>query len=105
MGYQNKNKFIIQTKYKKSAENLNYKKLIGFEMDTRGIPRSDYLIYDKKENPIGKVTSGTQSPSLNKGIGLGYVNSDFSEIGENLFIKIRDKFVPCTIVRVPFYKY
>ena len=62
-------------------------------------------IYDKKENPIGKVTSGTQSPSLNKGIGLGYVNSDFSEIGEKLFIRIRDKFVPCTIVRVPFYRY
>ena len=73
-------------------------------MDTRGIPRSGYIIYNKKENPIGKVTSGTQSPSLNKGIGLGYVKSDFSEIGKNLFIKIRDKFIPCTIVTVPFYK-
>jgi len=99
-----KTNFIIQTKYEKSAENLNYKKLIGFEMDTRGIPRSDYLIYDKKENPIGKVTSGTQSPSLNKGIGMGYVKSNFSKIGKNILIKIRDKFVPCTIVKVPFYK-
>ena len=99
-----KTNFIIQKKYEKSAENLIYKKLIGFEMDTRGIPRSDYLIYDKKENPIGKVTSGTQSPSLNKGIGMGYVRSDFSKIGKNILIKIRDKFVPCTIVKVPFYK-
>ena len=99
-----KTNFIIQTKYEKSAENLNYKKLIGFEMDTRGIPRSDYLIYDKKENPIGKVTSGTQSPSLNKGIGMGYVKSNFSKIGKNILIKIRDKFLPCTIVKVPFYK-
>ena len=100
-----KTNFIIQTKYEKSAENLNYKKLIGFEMDTRGIPRSDYLIYDKKENPIGKVTSGTQSPSLNKGIGMGYVKSNFSKIGKNILIKIRDKFLPCTIVKVPFYKH
>jgi aminomethyltransferase len=97
--------FINNKNYEVSIKNESDKKLIGFEMDTRGIPRSDYLIYDKKENPIGKVTSGTQSPSLNKGIGLGYVNSDFSEIGENLFIRIRDKFVPCTIVRVPFYRY
>ena len=97
--------FINYKNYEVSIQNQSDKKLIGFEMDTRGIPRSDYLIYDKKENPIGKVTSGTQSPSLNKGIGLGYVNSDFSEIGENLFIRIRDKFVPCTIVRVPFYRY
>ena len=100
----NKN-FINHKNYEVSIQNESDKKLIGFEMDTRGIPRSDYLIYDKKENPIGKVTSGTQSPSLNKGIGLGYVKSDFSEIGENLFIRIRDKFVPCTIVRVPFYRY
>ena len=99
-----KTNFIIKTNYEKSAENLNYKKLIGFEMDTRGIPRSDYLIYDKKENPIGKVTSGTQSPSLNKGIGMGYVKSNFSKIGKNILIKIRDKFLPCTIVKVPFYK-
>ena len=98
-------KFINYKNYEVSIQNQSDKKLIGFEMDTRGIPRSDYLIYDKKENPIGKVTSGTQSPSLNKGIGMGYVKSDFSEIGENLFIKIRDKFVPCTIVRVPFYRY
>ena len=100
----NKN-FVNHKNYEVSIQNESDKKLIGFEMDTRGIPRPDYLIYDKKENPIGKVTSGTQSPSLNKGIGLGYVNSDFSEIGENLFIRIRDKFVPCTIVRVPFYRY
>ena len=73
-------------------------------MDTRGIPRSKYLIYDKNENIIGKVTSGTQSPTLNKGIGMGYVKSEFSKIGKKILVKIRDKFVPCTIVKVPFYK-
>ncbi len=99
-----KTNFIIQSEYKKSAENLSYKKLIGFEMDTRGIPRSKYLIYDKNENIIGKVTSGTQSPTLNKGIGMGYVKSEFSKIGKKILVKIRDKFVPCTIVKVPFYK-
>jgi aminomethyltransferase len=101
---QTKTKFLNYTQHKKSIENGIDKKLIGFEMETRGIPRSDYLIFDKKEKPIGNVTSGTQSPSLNKGIGIGYVKSDFSKIGKTLYIKIRDKFVPCTIVSFPFYK-
>ena len=96
--------FINYKNYEVSIQNESDKKLIGFEMDTRGIPRSDYLIYDNKENLIGKVTSGTQSPSLNKGIGMGYVKSNFSKIGKNILIKIRDKFLPCTIVKVPFYK-
>ncbi len=96
--------FLNHAQHQKSIENGIDKKLIGFEMDTRGIPRSDYLIFDLKENPIGKVTSGTQSPSLNKGIGIGYVKSDFSKIGKTLYIKIRDKFIPCTIVSFPFYK-
>ena len=96
--------FLNHAQHQKSIENGIDKKLIGFEMDTRGIPRSDYLIFDLKENPIGKVTSGTQSPSLNKGIGMGYVKSDFSKIGKTLYIKIRDKFIPCTIVSFPFYK-
>ena len=106
LGWVTKKKpnFLNHKNYEETIQNESDKKLIGFEMDTRGIPRSGYIIYNKKENPIGKVTSGTQSPSLNKGIGLGYVKSDFSEIGKNLFIKIRDKFVPCTIVTVPFYK-
>tara|TARA_A100001011_G_scaffold30112_1_gene29113 strand:+ start:4002 stop:5096 length:1095 start_codon:yes stop_codon:yes gene_type:complete len=102
---KSKTNFIYHKKYEKTIKNESDNKLIGFEMNTRGIPRSDYQIYDKKENLIGKVTSGTQSPSLNKGIGLGYVKSDFSKIGKNLFIRIRDKLVPCTIVKVPFYKY
>ena len=101
---QIKTEFLNHAQHQKSIENGIDKKLIGFEMDTRGIPRSDYLIFDLKENPIGKVTSGTQSPSLNKGIGMGYVKSDFSKIGKTLYIKIRDKFIPCTIVSFPFYK-
>ena len=101
---QIKTEFLNHEQHQKSIENGIDKKLIGFEMDTRGIPRSDYLIFDLKENPIGKVTSGTQSPSLNKGIGMGYVKSDFSKIGKTLYIKIRDKFIPCTIVSFPFYK-
>ncbi len=78
------------------------KKLVGFEMLERGIPRHDYKIRDNEGNLIGRVTSGTQSPSLGKAIGLGYVASSFAPIDTEIFIDIRDKLVKAHVVKLPF---
>jgi aminomethyltransferase len=80
------------------------KKLVGFEMIDRGIPRHDYEICDATGIVIGKVTSGTQSPSLQKAIGLGYVQSDFAKEGTEIFINIRENLVKARVVKFPFYK-
>ena len=79
------------------------KKLICFEMIDRGIPRKGYSISDGS-SIIGEVTSGTQSPSLKKGIGLAYVNKKSSKIGTHLFINVRGKRLECEVVKAPFYK-
>ncbi|MDQ7947815.1 MAG: glycine cleavage system aminomethyltransferase GcvT, partial [Pedobacter sp.] len=79
-------------------------KLIGFEMIDRGIPRHDYLIVDASGNQIGKVTSGTQSPSLQKAIGMGYVKTEFAKEGTEIFIDIRNQKIKAKIVKFPFYK-
>ena len=78
------------------------RKLVGFEMIDRGIPRHDYAIADAAGNIIGKVTSGTQSPSLNKAIGLGYVATAFSKPDTEVFIIIRDKPVKAKVTKIPF---
>ncbi|MBD1393744.1 glycine cleavage system aminomethyltransferase GcvT [Mucilaginibacter glaciei] len=80
------------------------RKLIGFEMIDRGIPRHDYVIVDAEGNAIGKVTSGTQSPSLQKAIGLGYVKNEFAKEGSEIYISIRDTKVKAKVVKPPFYK-
>jgi len=80
------------------------RKLVGFEMIDRGIPRHDYEIVDADGNTIGKVTSGTQSPSLQKAIGMGYVNNEFAKEGSEIFINIRDNKVKAKVVKPPFYK-
>ncbi len=80
------------------------KKLVGFELDTRGIPRKGYRILDVNGNDIGEVTSGTMSPSLGKGIGLGYVSKTFTNVGSNIAIQIRKNTVPATVIKLPFYK-
>jgi aminomethyltransferase len=80
------------------------KKLVAFELDERGIPRHDYDIVDSNGNKIGIVTSGTMSPSLGKGIGLGYVPSIFSDVGSKIYIQVRKKGIPATVVKLPFYK-
>lgn len=77
-------------------------KLIGFEMVERGIPRHDYEIVDADGNTIGKVTSGTQAPSLKKAIGLGYVKTPFAKTGTDIWIKIRDNKIKAQIVKFPF---
>jgi len=80
------------------------KKLVGFEMIDRGIPRHDYPIADANGAIIGKVTSGTQSPTLNKAIGLGYVNTEFSKPESEIFIIIRDKPIKAKVCKIPFLK-
>jgi len=80
------------------------RKLVGFEMIDRGIPRHDYEIVDAEGNNIGKVTSGTQSPSLQKAIGMGYVKTDFAKEGTEIFINIRDNKVKARVVKPPFNK-
>lgn len=80
------------------------KKLVGFEMIDRGIPRHDYQIADANGNVIGKVTSGTQSPTLNKAIGMGYVNKDFTKTDTEIFILIRDKAIKAKVCKIPFLK-
>jgi aminomethyltransferase len=77
-------------------------KLVGFEMVDKGIPRHDYEIKDAAGNVIGKVTSGTQSPSLQKAIGLGYVNTAFAAQDSEIFIAVRDKLLKARVVKVPF---
>lgn len=80
------------------------RKLVGFELSERGIPRHGYDIVDSSGKKIGEVTSGTMSPSLGKGIGLGYVESVFANIGSKIYIQIRKNAVLATVVKLPFYK-
>lgn len=94
--------FINHEYHKAIKENGASKKLVGFEMIDRGIPRQHYAIKDAAGNVIGEVTSGTQSPSLNKGIGMGYVATAFSKADTEIFIDIRDKAVKAKVVKVPF---
>lgn len=78
------------------------KKLVGFEMIDRGIPRHDYPIADASGTVIGKVTSGTQSPTLSKAIGIGYVPTAFAKADSEIFIMIRDKAIKAKVVKMPF---
>jgi len=80
------------------------RKLVAFELDERGIPRQGYDIVDGNGNKIGNVTSGTMSPSLGKGIGLGYVPAVFADIDSKINIQVRKNAIPATVVKLPFYK-
>jgi aminomethyltransferase len=86
---------------KQKANGLE-KKLVGFEMIDKGIPRHDYKIRDAEGNLIGRVTSGTQAPTLNKAIGMGYVLIDHSQLDKEIFIDIRDKSIKAKVVKIPF---
>ncbi len=96
--------FVNSDNLKKQKEEGVSKKLIGFELTERGIPRHDYNIVDANGIKIGVVTSGTMSPSLKKGIGMGYVTKEFSKKGSEIFIQVRKKQIPAMVVRPPFYK-
>ena len=80
------------------------RKLVGFELIDRGIPRHDYEIVDADGNNIGIVTSGTQAPSLGKAIGMGYVKTEFAAADSEIYIVIRDKKIAAKVVKMPFYK-
>jgi len=80
------------------------RKLVGFELVERGIPRHDYPIVDADGNEIGIVTSGTMSPSTGKAIGLGYVPKDLSAPGSEIYIQVRNKNIKAVVAKPPFYK-
>ncbi len=80
------------------------RKLVGFAMIDRGIPRGHYELADADGNTVGEVTSGTQSPTLGKGIGLGYVPTALSKPGSEIFVKVRDKLLKAEVVKLPFVK-
>lgn len=80
------------------------RKLVGFEMIDRGIARGHYAILNEKNEPIGTVTSGTQSPSLSKAIGIGYVKAEYAKPGTEIFIDIRNKPYRAQVVKMPFFK-
>ena len=97
------NKEFTNSEYlKNEKENGPERKLVAFETIERGIPRKDYEIFSDTEKLIGIVTSGTMSPSFSKGIGLGYINTNYSKIDNYVFIKIRDKLIKSIIVKLPF---
>lgn len=78
------------------------RRLVGFELKDKGIPRHDYVITNEEGHPIGKVTSGTQSPSLGKAIGLGYVETAYAGLDTPIFIAVRDKLLKAIVVKIPF---
>ena len=96
--------FTNSENLKKQKEVGVSKKLVALEMKERAVPRHDYEILDTSGNHIGIVTSGTMSPSMNVGIGLGYVTIENSMIGSEIFIRIRKNDVPAKVVKLPFYK-
>jgi aminomethyltransferase len=94
--------FPSKETFQKQKEEGIKRKLVGFEMVDKGIPRHHYEICDKDGAAIGYVTSGTQSPSLGKALGMGYVQLDHSAIDTQVFIKVRDKLLAAKVVKIPF---
>jgi aminomethyltransferase len=100
------------TKFTKEFTNSEYlaaqkangvsRKLIGFEMVDKGIPRHDYIIVDAHNKEIGVVTSGTQAPSLGKAIGMAYVAKEHAAEGSEIFVQVRDKALKAVVVKIPF---
>ncbi|MBS3913096.1 MAG: glycine cleavage system aminomethyltransferase GcvT [Bacteroidetes bacterium] len=96
------NPFVNSEYHLKLKENKPSKKLVGFELTDKGIPRQHYPICNANGEVIGEVTSGTMSPSLNKPIGMGYVQSAFSTAGSEIFVEIRGKLIRGVVVKIPF---
>ena len=96
--------FINSDNLLKQKEQGTQRRLVAFELDERGIPRQGYDILNNQGDKIGKVTSGTMSPTLAKGIGMGYIPTNLKSVGTKLYIQIRKKIIPATIVKLPFYK-
>lgn len=96
--------FVNSKALLEQKENGVNQRLRAFELETRGIPRQGYDIVNENDEKIGTVTSGTMSPSLKKGIGLGYVKTGYTKFGSKIFIKVRNKSLEATVVKLPFYK-
>lgn len=96
--------FVNSEFLKAQKEHGVAKKLIAFEMNKRGIPRQGYDIVDAYGKKIGRVTSGTMSPSLGKGIGLGYIQKAFTKRDTEIFVQVRKKQISAKVIRLPFYK-
>lgn len=96
--------FVNSENLAKQKEEGVTRRLIGFEILERGIPRKDYEIHDADGNKIGHVTSGTMSPMLDKGIGMGYVEKAFSKSETEIYISVRNKAIKAKVVKTPFYK-
>ena len=96
--------FVNSENLKAEKEKGTAQKLVGFEMIDRGIPRHDYEIVDEGGAVIGRVTSGTQSPTLKKSIGLGYVNTEFAKAGSTIYINIRNQKIKAEVKKAPFVK-
>ena len=96
--------FVNSKALSEQKENGVNQRLRAFELETRGIPRQGYDIVNENDEKIGVVTSGTMSPSLKKGIGMGYVKTGYTKFGSKIFIKIRNKSLEAKIIKLPFYK-
>ena len=102
--FENHKEFVDKSFLQQQLNKGSARKLVGFKMIDRAIPRHDYEIKDGKGNNIGKVTSGTMSPVLKQGIGMGYVQTEFSKPGDFIFINIREKLQKAQVVKPPFIK-
>lgn len=96
--------FVNSENLKAEKEKGTAQKLVGFEMIDRGIPRHGYEVVDADGQVIGRVTSGTQSPSLKKSIGLGYINTEFAKAGTEIYINIRNQKIKAEVKKAPFLK-
>ena len=96
--------FVNAEALKKQKEEGVTRKLVAFELTEKGIPRHGYDIVDENGEKIGEVTSGTMSPSLKKGIGMGHVPKEFAKRDSKIFIQVRKKAIPAVVVKLPFYK-
>ena len=96
--------FVNKANLLKQKQEGVVRKIVGFEMIDRGIPRQDYEVVDADNNPIGHVCSGTQGPSVQKAIGTALIKTEFAKVGTEIFVKIRDKALKAVVVKMPFYK-
>jgi aminomethyltransferase len=94
--------FISKDTFAKQKEEGVTRKLVGFELTDKGVPRHDYPVVDAEGNVIGKVTSGTQSPMKKIGLGLAYVDKPHFKLGSEIFIQVRNKNIPAKVVKTPF---
>jgi len=94
--------FVSKDIFAKQKEEGVTRKLVGFELQDKGVPRHDYPVVDAEGNVIGKVTSGTQSPMKKIGLGLAYVDKPHFKLGSEIFIQVRNKNIPAKVVKTPF---